>query len=189
MRDVQDAHARAPPVVRLLQSLAQPRDYALLSEMISTRWFPTVWKDFNLISENSQSSYIRISSPLAQRFLSSWPPFSCQPPRSLKRNAERKFRKKNEYVDKGKFTGSGKSSAHFLSSSSLFSLQNTNVISPKWTYIGIPHRYETFQFISRKDLWIRLRDIRRKWLLRISASSIYLRLFRREITYSPRASI
>lgn len=36
--------------------------------------------------------------------------------RSLKRNAKRKFRKKNEYVDKGKFTGSGKPSALFLSS-------------------------------------------------------------------------
>jgi len=36
--------------------------------------------------------------------------------RSLERNAKRKFCKKNEYVDKGKFTDSGKPSALFLSS-------------------------------------------------------------------------
>jgi len=35
--------------------------------------------------------------------------------RSLKRNAERKFRKKNEYVDKGKFAGSEKPLALSLS--------------------------------------------------------------------------
>lgn len=89
--------------------------------------------DFREQSELVHSHFVaaRAAFSLAAPF----PPFSCPPPRSLKRNAKRKFRTKNEYVDKGKFTGSGKSSAPFLSSSSLFgllvTLRNTNAISRK----------------------------------------------------------
>lgn len=113
-----------------------PPDGSRQSERIST-WFPrTVRARTFAFRRRSRSVFSVVLLPF---FLPSPPPRPIA--RSLKRNAKRKFRKKNEYVDKGKFTGSGKQSAPFLFF--LVAFQFTEYrrdLSQVWSYINIPHR-------------------------------------------------